>query len=48
METVIKQNRKNKFGQYFTPKVVAEFMIEMASISKDSKILEPSCGQGVF
>lgn len=48
MDTVIKQNRKNKFGQYFTPKVVAEFMIEMASISKDSKILEPSCGQGVF
>ncbi|MFA5556104.1 MAG: N-6 DNA methylase [Flavobacteriaceae bacterium] len=48
MELAVKQNKKNKFGQYFTPKVVANFMIEMASISKSSKILEPSCGEGIF
>jgi adenine-specific DNA-methyltransferase len=48
METAIKQNSKNKFGQYFTPKVVANFMIEMANISQNSKILEPSCGEGIF
>ena len=48
MEVVIKQIVKNKFGQYFTPKVVADFMIEMADISKNSSILEPSCGEGVF
>ena len=48
MEVVIKQKIKNKFGQYFTPKVVAEFMIELADISKNSTILEPSCGEGVF
>ncbi len=45
---VIKQNTKNKFGQYFTPEVVADFMIDMADISRHSKILEPSCGEGVF
>ncbi|KAA6334529.1 Modification methylase TaqI [termite gut metagenome] len=45
---VIKQNKKNKFGQYFTPEVVADFMIGLADISIHSKILEPSCGQGVF
>ena len=53
MEVEIKQSRaatrtKNKFGQYFTPKVVADFMIELADISKSSTILEPSCGEGIF
>ena len=48
MEVDIKQNTKNKFGQYFTPKVVAQFMIDLADVSHGSKILEPSCGQGVF
>ena len=48
MEATIKQPVKNKFGQYFTPKIVADFMIEMADISKNASILEPSCGEGVF
>lgn len=48
MELAVKQNKKNKFGQYFTPKVVAEFMIDMANISQNSAILEPSCGEGIF
>ena len=48
MELSVRQNTKNKFGQYFTPKVVADFMIKMANISEKSRILEPSCGEGVF
>ena len=48
MELAIKQNVKNKFGQYFTPKVVADFMIEIADILPNSKVLEPSCGEGIF
>lgn len=48
MQVAIKQSTKNKFGQYFTPKTVAEFMVEMADISRHSRILEPSCGEGVF
>ncbi|MEY4905993.1 MAG: hypothetical protein RLZZ292_3808, partial [Bacteroidota bacterium] len=48
MQTIIKQSTKNKFGQYFTPEVVADFMIDMAGISRHSKILEPSCGEGIF
>ena len=39
---------KNKFGQYFTPKIVADFMVELADINVNSKVLEPSCGEGVF
>lgn len=43
-----KQSSKNKYGQYFTPPVIAEFMVNLADITTNSKILEPSCGQGVF
>ncbi len=43
-----KNQEKNKFGQYFTPKIVADFMVGLANINGDSKVLEPSCGEGVF
>jgi adenine-specific DNA-methyltransferase len=48
MEKSGKQPTKNKFGQYFTPEMVADFMIGLADIVPDSKVLEPSCGAGVF
>ena len=48
MEVVIKNTIKNKFGQYFTPAVVADFIIGLADISAHSSILEPSCGEGIF
>lgn len=44
----IQERPKNKYGQYFTPKNVANFMITLANIDKNSTILEPSCGEGVF
>jgi adenine-specific DNA-methyltransferase len=48
MKATAKQSSKNKFGQYFTPEVVAEFMIDLADLTQESKILEPSCGEGIF
>jgi adenine-specific DNA-methyltransferase len=39
---------KNKYGQYFTPEIVANFMVDLADLSANTKILEPACGQGVF
>lgn len=48
MEITVKQKSKNKFGQYFTPEMVADFMIDLADIQLDSSILEPSCGEGIF
>jgi adenine-specific DNA-methyltransferase len=39
---------KNKYGQYFTPKVVADFMVKLLELDKSQRILEPSCGDGVF
>lgn len=42
------QIQKKKYGQYFTPQNIANFMIDIADIDKNSKILEPSSGEGVF
>ena len=48
MNATQKQHTKSKFGQYFTPKVVADFMVELATVSETAMVLEPSCGEGVF
>ena len=39
---------KNKYGQYFTIDSVAEFMVGLIRHGKEAKVLEPSCGEGVF
>lgn len=35
-------------GAYYTPSVIAEFMSRWAISNKNSSVLEPSCGDGVF
>ncbi|MGB0931432.1 MAG: Eco57I restriction-modification methylase domain-containing protein, partial [Chitinophagales bacterium] len=42
------ENKKNKYGQYFTPDFVADFMVSLADVHTEAKILEPCCGEGVF
>ncbi len=39
---------KNKYGQYFTIPEIASFMVNLISHGKHSRVLEPSCGKGVF
>ena len=41
-------NGKNKYGQYMTPEIIANFMVSLADLSKNSKILEPCSGKGIF
>ena len=41
-------NVKHKFGQYMTPKEIAQFMLSLSKIDLKARILEPSCGEGVF
>ena len=41
-------NSKNKHGQYFTPRHVADLMVSLLKTKKSGKVLEPSSGQGVF
>ena len=44
----MKAKRKNKYGQYFTVGEIAEFMVSLIRHNINSKVLEPSCGKGVF
>ncbi len=39
---------KNKYGQYFTIGLIAEFMVKLITHPTKSKVLEPSCGKGIF
>ena len=41
-------NSKNKHGQYFTPRHVADLMVSLLKTNKSGKVLEPSSGKGVF
>ncbi|MFC1663892.1 N-6 DNA methylase [Patescibacteria group bacterium] len=42
------KNNKNKYGQYFTPVDVVDFMINISDVKKNGEILEPCCGKGIF
>ncbi len=39
---------KNKYGQYMTPEIIADFMVSLSNIDKNLKILEPSSWEGIF
>ena len=39
---------KNQYGQYMTPLLICDFMVELISHHKTSAVLEPSCGDGAF
>jgi len=41
-------SKKKKYGQYFTPKLIADFMVDKINKKKNVKVLEPSAGKGVF
>jgi len=41
------ENRK-QLGQYFTPPVIAEFMLELVGFNPLWKVIDPACGEGVF
>lgn len=39
---------KNKYGQYFTPIKIADFMVALTDKPKQSLVLDPCCGRGAF
>ena len=43
-----KDLKAKTLGQYFTPKFVGNFMVSLISKPKDSSVLEPCAGTGVF
>lgn len=40
--------QKHKYGQYFTPQLIVDYMISLATVDKEASILEPSSGEGIF
>ncbi|MDZ4858903.1 MAG: N-6 DNA methylase [Candidatus Hydrogenedentes bacterium] len=39
---------KGDFGQYFTPREIIQFCVEMMKPTKDDFVLDPACGSGGF
>ncbi len=48
-ETFLKDDIfRGKFGQYFTPRTIIKFIVEVLPITNKSIVLDPSCGSGGF
>ena len=39
---------RGDFGQYFTPRVIVKFIVDVLPITNDSLVLDTSCGSGGF
>ncbi len=39
---------KGKSGQYFTPREIVDFAVEMMNVGNDDLVLDPACGSGGF
>jgi len=47
-ETFMGSFFRGDFGQYFTPRVIVKFIVDVLSIKNDSLVLDTSCGSGGF
>ncbi len=47
-ERLIKEEERKNLGQFYTPQEIVNYMINYLNIKPDSKILDPTCGCGVF
>jgi len=47
-ERLIKGEERKNLGQFYTPQKIVNYMINYLNIKADSKILDPTCGCGVF
>lgn len=47
-ETFMGSFFRGNFGQYFTPREIVKFIVDVLPIKHDSKVLDSSCGSGGF
>ncbi len=47
-ETFMGSFFRGNFGQYFTPREIVKFIVDVLPITQDSKVLDTSCGSGGF
>lgn len=47
-EKLIREQEKKDLGQFYTPQDIVDYMVNFLDIKSNSKILDPTCGCGVF
>lgn len=47
-ETFMGSFFRGDFGQYFTPRAIVKFIVDVLPIAHDSVVLDTSCGSGGF
>lgn len=47
-ETIVGKTFRGELGQYFTPRELVEFMVNVINPDKTDKLLDPACGSGGF
>lgn len=47
-ERLIREEEKKDLGQFYTPQEVVNYMINSLGLQPNSKVLDPTCGCGVF
>jgi len=47
-EKLLEEQDKKNLGQFYTPQIVVDYIIDYLKIHKNSKILDPTCGCGIF
>ncbi len=47
-ETFLGSYFRGEFGQFFTPRNIVKFMVEVLPITNHSRMLDPACGSGGF
>lgn len=47
-ETFMGSFFRGNFGQYFTPREIVKFIVDVLPIKNDSKVMDTSCGSGGF
>lgn len=47
-EKLIREEEKKDFGQFYTPQEIVNYIVSFLNLKPTSKILDPTCGCGVF
>lgn len=47
-EKLIKEEERKTLGQFYTPPEIVDYIIKFLDLSPNSKVLDPTCGCGVF
>lgn len=47
-ESFIGSNFRGEFGQYFTPRPIVKFIVDVLPITNEDRVLDTSCGSGGF